>query len=190
MYWTTDSVDDDNSRTAEYDAAVIQTMNNMNLHMEKINARLESLVISEVMTYTVFGALKSVLRRFELIERVYDVASGETNTNRYQPEMSRRDQDLLGNVILLGGLEEVLLMNRYALLRAVLHPGNFMGGRSQLSVPPINAHNNASGLNREMDTIARSVVQILGPHGGCRLVDVIDWVIDQEVMKRREMHAT
>ncbi|KAI3653038.1 hypothetical protein MP228_002463 [Amoeboaphelidium protococcarum] len=201
LYWVTESVDQekDGQSLSDSVSALQQLLIALNQQMSKIQHELESVQISEVMTYTVFGALKSIIKRFELIERTYDVLYG-TDTSvsaslaaKNPLDFSQRDQEMLNNSVLLGGLEEVLLMNRYVLIKALMNPVNFLAHRSLLQMPTVyatmgaNVGSQAANLNREMDTIARSVIQVLGPHGGLKLVDVIEWVIDQEVSKRQEM---
>ena len=184
VYWNTEiegTEDEQQKRSGEFEGALASALSQANTHLERVNDKINHVGVHEVMSYTVFGALKSVLRRFEAVEKALDL----TGRDRSMWQLTLRDQPMLNNFVLLGGLEEVLLMNQYVLIKALISPINFANNRNLLSPTLSSGPATNTAINRDMDSLARSVVQLLGPHGGNKLADVIEWLIEQELTLRQ-----
>lgn len=194
VYWINDAMDiasldgaNFRARIVELEQSFEQIMSAFNTCMGKIMDKIADVQVSEVMTYTVFGALKSMIKRFEHIERIYDIAFGEGSTEKHRGSiyaLSQRDTELMNNFVLLGGLEEILLMNDCVLLRAMIMPSNFVPGKPFYMSAGFGNHNSQPGVHRELDVLARSAVHILSPHGSLKLVEFVEWTLLQEIRLR------
>jgi hypothetical protein len=125
VYWASDSDDgvgDRRLRGADMHASLVQIMSSFNAQMNKIVDQIATLQVAEVMTYTIFGALRSMIKRFEILE-------GRTQTLSdvvvARLEVDSDDDAILNNPVVLGGLEELLLMNRCVIIRGLLYPSNY-----------------------------------------------------------------
>lgn len=158
----------------DLDVAFNNVVNLTSQFLEQLNDKIGHSLINEMMNYTVFGALKYVIKRFETME-----------SNAVSPQV------VVENSVLLGSLEEVLLLNDKVLIRAMLYPSNFMKGCNHLIGNIINVdtfdddpsklQKAYQRLNEEMDTIARSAVQVLGPHGEIQLAELVIWLFEKEI---------
>eukprot|EP00158_Paraphelidium_tribonemae_P008258 Partr_v1_DN28531_c1_g1_i3_m73079 putative GTPase Activating protein len=148
-------------------------------HMERMLERLDQAVVVENMTFNVLGALKAVLRRFESVEKAISTKEPH-HTIAPHLYFGERDERLVRQFVLLSGLEEVLLMNKFILLKILMDPSNFTAGVPFTMDLPIDTGDRII-QRREMDLIARSVAYIVAPHGSMKLFELFLWNWRQEL---------
>ena len=190
LYHASEATDDKIfGKKEDLDGTIISLMELTYKHLDKVLEPLWEVDVSENMTYTVFSALKAIFRQFDfqekastdLIEQNEEDPSSEEGLYQEEFAVRHKDNALLRNTVLLGGLEEVLAMNDFLLIRAMFWPPAFAKRQGTMGDNPASMQ----ALNREMDALVRASVQIICPHGGNRLCLVVEWVVQQEIALRK-----
>lgn len=152
--------------------SVFELWNYLNANIDAVIDRIKVLDVTEVVTFTLFSALKSIIARFESLEVILQESPHDS---------LRKMEIMLGNHVLLGGLEDILLMRRRMFLRALLSPysaASKVPGRSVIN--QLSFYANKATADQDTELLVNSTIQVLGPHGDLSLADFVLQILSDE----------
>jgi hypothetical protein len=166
------------SKNEDFNYSFIVIMNQLNQCLEKLVAKdLEHQLAEEELSFTVFNALHSIIARFNTLERIHALNTSSS------PNIKNSNTKQAFSIILLGGLEEVFLMNECVILKGLIYPPNYSVTKSSTALTLVTSN------GRELELLSRSIVNVVGSVSSAKLRHLIQWAIQQEINLRRENYS-